>query len=116
MRSLWYAAVLAGMAVGAYLGIWATGGSTLQGIVVSPDGRERLEYYSPARWQGPYFHSGIMPVVIRLTTTGDNAVVGESRVVDIGGGSAGVIWRRDFVQVGSVALYRRSTGRWEVDA
>lgn len=114
-RPITFAFALAMMALGACLGIWATGGSTLQGVALSPDTRERIEYYSPARWQGPYFHAGVMPVVIRLTTTADNEVVSQSPVVDIGGGTAGVIWRRDLVQVGTVAIYRRTTGRWEIE-
>ena len=100
---------------GIFIGMWLAGGSHVIGVYTSPDRTEQLEIDTPQRWQRPLFRRGITPAVARLTSLQEDRVVAESGVFDFGGGIGDQIyWRRDVVQVSTVAIYRRATGTWEI--
>ncbi len=109
------AALLATIAVGVVFGAWLDGGSHLIIVYASPDRTEQLEIYSPRRWQGAWFDRGITPAFARLTSLPEDRVVAESGVFEFGGGIGDQIyWTKAGVGVGTVAFYRRATGRWKV--
>ncbi|QYE34674.1 hypothetical protein KZX46_18255 [Polymorphobacter sp. PAMC 29334] len=110
------AALAAGMLLGTFLGVWLAGGSHLISVYTSPDRKEQLELYTPRRWQRPWFDQGIIPAFARLTSLTEDRIVAESRVFEYGGGIGGqIFWEKDVVQVSTVAIYRRATGKWEVE-
>lgn len=110
------AALATALAGGVALGLWLGGGSHVIGVYASPDRRQQLEVDTPARWQRPWFHRGMIPAVARLTDLQADRVVSESGVFEFGGGIGDQIyWTREGVAIGSVATYRRATDRWVID-
>ena len=109
--------VIAGIMLGAALcvplGVYWGGGMRLIDVLRSPDGRERIEYYTPSRWQLLFARRGDMPAIARLVRLDDTAVVHDSGVFDLSG-EGQAIWAGNVVQIGTSAVYDRRTARWEI--
>lgn len=95
------------------LGVWAGGGERLLYVAVSPDGRERVEVYTPTRLQRWVEQRKDLPGVLRLVHVSDAGPVGsDSEVIELSGaGSA--IWSETTVQLGTTAVFDRKSGRWQ---
>lgn len=105
---LWVGLILLLLAAG--LGIYWSGGSTAILQQSSPDGRERVEFVTPTRGQA-LFLDYEMPARARLVAGGK--VLGTSAPFELSG-QGEVFWEKDVVQVGTSAVFDRSTGKWDV--
>ena len=107
-RGAWLIACVGCFAAGFY----SAGGSRLLNVVVSPDGRERLEEYSPPRWRSLTVGNRELPAYLRLTDRASGMPIGhDSPIVDLEDAGA-PIWETGSVSLGVLARFDRSTGRW----
>ncbi len=101
--------------IGGMSGFWFASGMLLISTKVSPDGRERVELYSPPHWQTLGWTRFDLPGVARVTRLADGASLGTSDVFELSGSGGDVYFDTDVVQVSTIAVYRRSTGKWEIE-
>lgn len=98
---------------GIVLGAYFAGGATLSFSHLSPDGRERVDFYSATRWQALWI-SADMPGFVRLVRLAGDETLGTSPPFEMSG-SGEVFWDDRGVHVGSTATFDKRTRRWTMD-
>lgn len=105
--------ILLGAALAVPLAVYETGGASLINTAPSPDGQERVEFYTPTRWQALTAPRYDMPAWVRLVRIRNSAPLGDSALFDLSG-EGQAIWSSNIVQIGSSASYNRTTRRWTI--
>lgn len=100
-------------ALGSAFGIYLGSGSNLVSVTQSPDRRERIELYTATHWQLIAGPPANFLGYARLSRASDGAVLGTSAPFELSLNGE-VLWERDFVQVGSTAVYSRADGSWTI--
>lgn len=111
--------LLGGVVIGAAITVPAVryldGGSRLIAANASPEGRYRVDMYTPSRGQRLFEPGRDSPAFVRLTRLADGAELGDSDVFEIAGEGTTPIWFPGGVQQGSSASFEFRKGRWETD-
>lgn len=102
-----------GVLIALSLGVYVAGGSHLIDTIPLPDGRERVEFYTPMRWQSASGRHGDMPAWARLVRVRDSAPLADSGVFDLSD-QGQAIWSGNTVQIGTSAVFHRATGMWTI--
>lgn len=102
------------VAVGIAIGAYAAAGATLSFSRLSPDGRERLDFYHASRWQALRMGNADMPGFVRLVRLAGDETLGTSPSFELSG-SGEVMWEGERVHVGSTATFDRRTHQWTMD-
>lgn len=105
---------LAGSGVTIPVVSYMEGGSRLIDVALSPDGRYRVEQYSPKRWQVWVEPPADMPGFARLSRTNEGQSLGDSEVFEQSGNGT-IDWFPGGVQVGSSASFEYREGRWHTE-
>lgn len=106
-------AAVVGAVVSLPLGIYLGGGINLFYTTASPDGRERVEFHTPARWQAWLAPAADLAATARLVRVGDGEPLSEDSPVIELSGAGPAIWTPAGVQVGTTAVLDRRSRRWQ---
>lgn len=107
-------AAVAGAAASLPLGIYLGGGANLLYATASPDGRERVEFHTPARWRALLAPAADLAATARLVRVGDAVLLSEDSPVIELSGAGPAIWTSAGIQVGTTAVLDRQSGRWQI--